>query len=95
MEKTKAERLLEFLRQKEKEIPDEFNLQEFFKLAKTVKIEDKDIFVDKFARALVLMTFGVEHENLNFAKDKFYDRVGRFCRQGIKVAVIINKHHEK
>jgi len=91
MEKTKAEKLLEFLRQKEKEEANELNLLEILTAAQEIKIDKDENFINRFARAALFMALGINHEKIEFAKEKFYQRVGGYCRRAVKVAAIVKK----
>lgn len=87
----KALELLDYLQQKEKEASSELNLPEILTAAQEIKIDDKDRFYDRFARAAVFMALGVNHEKLEFAKEKFYQRVYSYCCRAVKVAAIVKK----
>ena len=93
MDKSKAEILLDFLRQKDKDLKDEFNLQSILREFQTVKVGESGQTKYLFARAAVLMALGADSPNIFFAKEKFYDRINRFCRQANKVAIIVKKTH--
>jgi hypothetical protein len=106
MSTNRAELLLEVLRQQENEIAPHRrnsgifssgevlrqNVAELSQLVKETNIGEDEFFVNRFARAAVLMAFGLDHEKLHFAKYKFYERIYSFCRQGVKVAIIVRRH---
>lgn len=91
----KANRLIEFLIEKKRTTANNFVMEEILNVAKEIKIDEKEYFYDRLARAAVLMAVGVNHEKLQFAKDKFYKRIYSFCRSAVKVEVIVKKLNAK
>ena len=88
-----ANRLIEFLKEKKGTTESNFAVGEILVAAKEIKIGEKEEFSGRFARAAVFMALGVNHPNLDFAKEKFYERVDSFCRQAVKVVAIVKKNH--
>jgi len=83
------------LKEKKGTTESNFAVGEILAAAKEIKIEEKEYFNNRLARAVVLMALGVNHEKLEPSKNKFYDRVYNYCRSAVKVEVIAKKINAK
>lgn len=91
MDKSKAEKLLDFLRQKDKDSKIVLTPDVLQAIAQQIKIKDDEFFVNHYAHSILLMILGIENQKVEFFKNKFYQRIYEFCLISIKSTMVTRK----